>query len=118
MGLLLARAALRLGAQGFINARMEPDQISRAVDVAVKVEMVARRKFLEYLLMNEDPAALDALTARQREILQLVAQGHSNAQIAKALFLSESAAKQYLRATYKVLGGSGREEAAKLTSAR
>ncbi len=114
----LARAALRLGARGFIHAGMELDQIARAVEVAAKGEIVAPRKLLEYLIANEDPADLDALTTRQREILQLVAQGYSNAQIARTLFLSESTVKQHLRATYKVLGVSDRKEAAKLISGR
>ncbi|HET7273491.1 MAG TPA: response regulator transcription factor [Rubrobacter sp.] len=114
----LARAALRLGARGFIHAGMELDQVARAVEVATRGEIVAPRKLLEYLIANEDPADLDALTTRQREILELVAQGFSNAQIAKTLFLSESTVKQHLRATYKVLGVSDRKEAAKLISGR
>lgn len=114
----LARAALRHGARGFIHAGMELDQIARAVDVAHRGEIVAPRKLLEHLLVNDGPTDLDALTVRQREILQLVAQGLSNAQIAKSLFLSESTVKQHLRATYKVLGVSDRKEAARLINGR
>ena len=114
----LARAALRYGARGFIHAGMELDQIARAVEVANEGEIVAPRKLLEHLLANDDPTDLDALTIRQREILQLVAQGLSNAQIAKHLFLSESTVKQHLRAAYKVLGVSDRKEAARLINGR
>jgi DNA-binding NarL/FixJ family response regulator len=114
----LARAALRHGARGFIHAGMELDQIARAVEVAYEGEIVTPRKLLEYLIVNENPTDLDALTARQREILQLVAQGLSNAQIAKSLFLSESTVKQHLRAAYKVLGVSDRKEAARLINGR
>jgi DNA-binding NarL/FixJ family response regulator len=115
---LLARAALRLGARGFIHAGMELDQIARAAQVAAKGEIVVPRKILEYLVTNEEPADLDALTTRQREILELVAKGYSNARIAKDLFLSESTVKQHLRATYKVLGVSDRKEAAELINGR
>jgi DNA-binding NarL/FixJ family response regulator len=114
----LARAALRHGARGVIHAGMELDQIARAVEVAHEGEIVAPRKLLEYLIANDDPTDLDALTVRQREILQLVAQGLSNAQIANRLFLSESTIKQHLRATYKVLGVSDRKEAARLINGR
>ncbi|MBA2783589.1 MAG: response regulator transcription factor [Actinomycetota bacterium] len=114
----LARAALRHGARGFIHAGMELDQIARAVEVAFEGEIVAPRKLLELLIANDDPTDLDDLTARQREIFQFVAQGLSNAQIAKSLFLSESTVKQHLRATYKVLGVSDRKEAARLINGR
>jgi DNA-binding NarL/FixJ family response regulator len=118
LDLPLARAALRLGARGFIHAGMELDQIARAAEVAAEGEIVVPRKILEYLVTNEVPADLDALTVRQREILELVAKGYSNARIAKDLFLSESTVKQHLRATYKVLGVSDRKEAAKLINGR
>jgi DNA-binding NarL/FixJ family response regulator len=110
----LARAALRLGARGVIHAGMELEQIARAAEVAASGEIVVPRKILEYLVKNEEPADIDALTARQREILELVANGYSNARIAKDLFLSESTVKQHLRATYKTLGVSDRKEAARL----
>jgi len=110
----LARAALRLGAKGFIHAGMELDQIARAAEVAARGEIVVPRKVLEHLVKNEGPADLDALTTRQREILELVAKGYSNARIAKDLFLSESTVKQHLRATYKTLNVNDRKEAAKL----
>jgi len=112
----LARAALRLGARGFIHAGMEPEQIARAVEVAAGGEIVAPRKLLEFLIGNEDPANLEALTPRQRDILGLVAEGLSNAEIARRLFLSESTVKQHLRATYKALGVKDRKEAAKFVN--
>jgi DNA-binding NarL/FixJ family response regulator len=112
----LARAALRLGARGFVHAGMEPEQIARAVEVAARGEVVAPRKLLEFLIANEDRADFDALTPRQRDILGLVAEGLSNGQIARRLFLSESTVKQHLRAAYKSLGVKDRKEAAKLVN--
>lgn len=110
----LARAALRLGARGFVHAGMELDQIARATEVAARGEVVAPRKLLEFLIANDDPTDLDALTSRQRDILDMVAEGMSNIQIAKRLYLSESTVKQHLRAAYKLLGVSNRSDAAKL----
>ena len=118
LDLPLARAALRLGTRGFIHAGMELDQIARAAEVAAEGEIVVPRKILECLVTDEEPADLDVLTTRQREILELVARGHSNARIAKDLFLSESTVKQHLRATYKALGVSDRKEAARLINGR
>lgn len=109
----LIRTALRFGARGFIHSGMELDQVARAAEVAARGEVVVPRKLLERLVVNEEPPNLDDLTARQREILQLVAKGFRNAEIANTLFLSESTVKQHLRATYKILGVSDRKEAAR-----
>ena len=114
----LARAALRLGARGFVHAGMEPTQIARAVEVAARGEVVAPRKLLEFLIANDDHADLDTLTPRQRDILGLVAEGLSNGQIARRLFLSESTVKQHLRAAYKTLGVKDRKEAARFVNGR
>jgi DNA-binding NarL/FixJ family response regulator len=110
----LARAALRAGARGFIHAGMTPNQLLRAVEVAAEGKIVAPRRLLEYLINQEEPADIYLLSARQREVLGLVVEGLSNAEIAGRLFLSESTIKQHLRAAYKVLGVKSRTEAAKL----
>ncbi len=111
----LARAALRVGARGFIHAGMGPEQIVRAVKVAKSGELVAPRELLQLLLAyEEDDVDLAVLSARQQEILELVVEGMSNAEIARRLFLSESTIKQHLRAAYKLLGVSNRTEAARL----
>ena len=114
VNLPLARDALKLGAQGFVHGGMSSEQIARAVEVAARGEIVAPRKLLEFLIANEEPADLDALTPRQRDVLKLIAEGLSNAQIARRLYLSESTVKQHLRAAYKLLGVSNRSDAAKL----
>jgi DNA-binding NarL/FixJ family response regulator len=112
-----AYAALKAGARGYIHAGMKPDQLVRALRVASKGEIVAPRKLLEYLVSeanNGASADLVALSPRQREILGLVADGLSNAQIANRLYLSESTIKQHLRATYKLLRVRNRAQAARL----
>ena len=114
LDLPLARDALRAGASGFTHARMTPDQLVRAVAVAAKGELVAPRELIRYLIVEEQPEKLSSLSARQREILMLVAEGLSNAEIAGHLFLSESTIKQHLRATYKILKVNNRTEAANL----
>jgi DNA-binding CsgD family transcriptional regulator len=53
------------------------------------------------------------LSARQREILELVAEGLPNAQIARRLFVTESTVKQHLHKAYRTLGVRNRREAAK-----
>lgn len=114
LDLALARVALRSGIRGYIHAGMTPEQIVRAIKVASEGEIVAPRQLLEYLIVNEEIADLDVLSARQREILEFVGEGLTNAQIARRLFLTESTVKQHLRVAYKLLGVNNRTEAAKI----
>jgi DNA-binding NarL/FixJ family response regulator len=114
LDLPLARDALKAGASGFVHAEMTPDQLVRAVAVAAKGELVAPRELLQYVLAEEEPANLAALSARQREILGYVVEGLSNAEIGRRPYLSESTIKQHLRAAYKLLGVNNRTEAANL----
>jgi DNA-binding NarL/FixJ family response regulator len=110
----LACAALKQGADGFVHAQMHPAQVLRAVEVVQKGELAAPRGLLGYYLLsqNENPKLGD-LSARGREVLEMVVEGLSNAQIAGRLYLSESTIKQHLRTVYKVLGVRNRTQAAK-----
>jgi DNA-binding NarL/FixJ family response regulator len=110
----LAQTVLRAGARGFVHAGMEPAQIVRALSVASEGEFVVPRDLLKDLVAEEPPVDLRDLTPRQREILGLVVEGQTNAQIGRTLFLSESTVKQHLRAAYKVLKVRNRTEAARL----
>ena len=109
----LAWAALKNGADGFVHAQMDPAQVLSAVEVVQKGELAAPRQLLGYLLSQNENPKIGELSARQREILEMVVEGLSNAQIAGRLYLSESTIKQHLRAVYKVLGVRNRTEAAK-----
>jgi DNA-binding NarL/FixJ family response regulator len=52
------------------------------------------------------------LSEREREVLQLLATGQSNMEIAKSLFLSEGTVKNYMSAIYSKLGVIDRTQAA------
>jgi DNA-binding NarL/FixJ family response regulator len=109
----LAWAALKNGADGFVHAEMHPAQVLRAVEVVQRGELAAPRQLLRYLLSEKENPNIGDLTARGREILEMVVEGLSNAQIAGRLYLTESTIKQHLRAAYKELGVSNRTQAAK-----
>jgi DNA-binding NarL/FixJ family response regulator len=113
LDLALACAALKAGADGFVHAQMDPTQLLKAVEVVQKGELAAPRDLLGYLLSQNENPKIGDLSARQREILEMVVEGLSNAEIAGRLYLSESTIKQHLRAVYKLLGVSNRTEAAK-----
>lgn len=111
----LVQEALRAGASGFLHAGMRPEQIVRAFRLAFLGRASVPEGLLESLLSEERATtALSVLTPRQRQIMGLVCEGLSNAQIAKRLFLTESTVKQHLRAAYKLLNVRNRVQAAKL----
>jgi DNA-binding NarL/FixJ family response regulator len=112
LDLALAWATLKNGADGFVHAQMHPAQVLRAVEVVQKGELAAPRQLLGYFLSQNENPKLGDLTARQREILEMVVEGLSNAEIAGRLYLSESTIKQHLRAVYKELGVRNRTQAA------
>ncbi len=114
--LRLARAALGAGAGGLLHGGMSPEQVLRAVRVALQGETVLPRSLLSEWVAEQRPPDLGAvLSARQRKILGLLAEGSTNAEIAGRLHLSESTIKQHLRAAYKALGVRNRREAAALS---
>jgi DNA-binding NarL/FixJ family response regulator len=109
----LASSVLKDGADGFVHAMMHPAQVLRAVEVVQRGELAAPRGLLGHLMSQKENPEVGELSARQREILELVVEGLSNAQIAGRLYLSESTIKQHLRSAYKVLGVHNRTQAAK-----
>lgn len=115
LDLALAWEALKNGADGFVHAEMERGQVVRAVEVAQEGELAAPRRLIPYLLPGpEEPPGVGALSARQREVVGLVAEDLSNAEIAGRLSLSVSTIKGHLRAAYKLLRVRDRTEAARM----
>jgi DNA-binding NarL/FixJ family response regulator len=113
LDLALASSALKNGADGFVHAQMHPAQVLRAVEVVQKGQLAAPRGLLRYLLSHNENPKIGGLSGRQQEILEMVVEGLSNAQIAGRLYLTESTIKQHLGAAYKELGVHNRTEAAK-----
>ena len=96
--------ALRSGASGFLLKDARPEDILQAVRVvadgeALLAPSVTRRlieRFAAQLQPAHPPGALDQLTERESEVLRLVAQGLSNAEIADRLYISLFTAKTHV----------------------
>jgi RNA polymerase sigma factor (sigma-70 family) len=96
--------ALRAGASGFLVKDAPPDQLLRAVHVvsggdALLDPTITRtviQRFTQTPTPHELSAKLERLTEREREIFQLVAHGHSNAEIARELVVSEGTVKTHV----------------------
>lgn len=97
-------AALRAGASGFLLKDAGPRDLLNAIRVvaqggALIAPSVTRRLIAEFAARRDPgqpPAAMNDLTAREREILRLVARGLSNAQIADSLTISPLTAKTHV----------------------
>jgi DNA-binding NarL/FixJ family response regulator len=97
-------AALRAGASGFLLKDAGPGELLHAIRVVAAGEAllappVTRRLIAEFAArpdLRTPPAQLAELTEREREILQLVAAGLSNADIARRLVISPLTAKTHV----------------------
>ncbi len=112
-----ALAALPLRAWGLLPLEAAPEELRTALQ-AVHQGLVAaapalfRRSTARQLLAAEASDALaEALTGRETQVLNLLAQGLANKQIAVALGISEHTVKFHISAIYGKLGVSSRTEA-------
>lgn len=96
--------ALRIGASGFLLKDAPADELVRAVRVvaageALLAPSITRRLITEVTARRRRPARdqkLDTLTPREREVLDLVADGKSNAEIGADLFVTEQTVKTHV----------------------
>jgi DNA-binding NarL/FixJ family response regulator len=98
--------ALRAGASGFLLKRTRPENLIGAIHTVASGDSLlspsVARKVIERLaaepaLEPASSARLDELTPREREVLELLARGLSNAEIAEALVVEESTVKTHVR---------------------
>jgi DNA-binding NarL/FixJ family response regulator len=110
--------ALRAGASGFLLKGGEPAALHEAIRVVARGESllapsVTRRLIENYVSQPQReattaPDGLDELTPREREVLELVATGLTNAEIARALQLSPLTAKTHVSRILMKLGARDR----------
>lgn len=116
--------ALRNGAVGFVLKNCAPDELIRAVRAAHRgdaylspqvTRMVLGALGTERMARREAASQrLAGLTARETEVLRLVAEGLSNAEIGRRLHMSEMTIKTYVSRVLAKLGCANRVQAALL----
>lgn len=98
---------MALGADGFIGKNIAPEEIGQALLAIREGEVLV--KFAPSGLL---PLDTHTLTARQQDVLRLIAQGKTNKEIAKALDISPFTVRIHVSSLLRVLGVSSRAAAA------
>jgi DNA-binding NarL/FixJ family response regulator len=96
-------AAMRAGARGYLLKGAERAEVLRAIQVvaggeAIFSPMIAQRltRYFATLAQGTQPKAFPELTDRERAILDLIAQGRSNAEIANRLVLNPKTVRNHV----------------------
>jgi DNA-binding NarL/FixJ family response regulator len=112
-------AALRVGASGFLLKDRPPEELLSAIRViaagdALLAPNITRRLIANFIRqpdpLQPTPAALAQLTAREREVLTLIALGLSNTEIAGKLAMSVPTAKTHVSRILAKLGARDRAQ--------
>lgn len=113
--------ALKAGASGYILKDIEPDQLVEAIRSAYKGNIQLHPDIANALLSQtlpeeekeEEPSVqVGVLTARENEVLQLLAKGMSNKEIASVLVITEKTVKAHMSSILSKLHLSDRTQAA------
>jgi RNA polymerase sigma factor (sigma-70 family) len=115
-------AALKAGAVGYLLKNVAPDEIRATVERAAEGEPmlsgeIAGRVLREFERERAEERfreQLAGLTAREEEILRLVATGESNKEIGRRLFISEQTVKNHVQSIFRKLQVNDRTKAALL----
>ena len=109
-----AGRAMREGAAGVLYKDVDPDALVRAIRAVHDGHLLLAAEAAGTLLqpVTGSGRGLDALTAREREVLAELAKGRSNREIARALHVAEKTVKAHVSSVLAKLGVQDRTQAA------
>jgi DNA-binding NarL/FixJ family response regulator len=107
------RRAIELGASGYLLKSAGREEVLAAITAVSEGETYIHRSLMEPLLADVAGVSRQAgrLSPREQQVLQLIANGLENKQIARELQLSEATVKTYIRGVFDRLDVSSRAEA-------
>jgi DNA-binding NarL/FixJ family response regulator len=103
--------AIKAGATGYLLKDATQQDLFRAVGAAARGESVISPSVATRLLSQVRAPAVEPLTQRELEVLQLIARGTTNREAARRLFISEASVKAHLLHVYAKLGVNDRAAA-------
>jgi len=107
------RRAIELGAAGYLLKSAGRDELLHAIRTVADGGVYIQGELVEPLVstMGDKGGPTGRLSPREREVLQLVANGYENKQVATDLGLSEATVKSYMRGIFERLDVTSRAEA-------
>jgi DNA-binding NarL/FixJ family response regulator len=107
------RRAIEVGASGYLLKSAERSEILAAITAVSEGETYVQSVLMEPLLADVTgaPRQTGRLSPREQQVLQLIADGSENKQIARELGLSEATVKTYIRGVFDRLDVTSRAEA-------
>ncbi|MBT3314694.1 MAG: response regulator transcription factor [Anaerolineae bacterium] len=112
-------SAIRAGASGYVLKQIGSEDLVKALESVGSGEglldpAVTQRVFQEVrrAVREEEASAFADLSQQEKHVLQLVSEGKTNREIAKALFLGEGTVRNYVSSILSKLGVNNRAEAA------
>jgi DNA-binding NarL/FixJ family response regulator len=103
--------AIEAGATGYLLKDSPREELFRAVEAAARGQAVLSPAVATRLMGQMRQPASEPLSQRELQVLELIAQGSTNREAAKALFISEATVKTHLLHVYAKLGVNDRAAA-------
>jgi two-component system response regulator DevR len=112
-------SAIKSGASGYVLKQINSEGLIQSLEAVARGEAsldpaVTQRVFQEVrrAVKGEEAASFSSLSQQEKMVLKLVAEGNTNKEIARALFLGEGTVRNYVSSILSKLGVSNRAEAA------
>ncbi len=114
-------SAIQAGAKGYLLKGSPREELFQAIRIVSQggslLQPVVASKLIRHISNPQEGKALfEPLTAREQEVLDLLAQGTTNKEIAAALFITERTVKFHVSSILGKLGASNRTEAVRIAA--
>lgn len=110
--------AVQAGARGYLLKGAPRQDLFHAIRVVSRGESLLQPVIASKLMRQLSEPAAESLTEREQEVLNLMAQGKMNKEIAAALFVTERTVKFHISSIFGKLGATNRTEAVRVAVQR